>query len=730
MTSCKAFLFKYNIPSYLFFPLVTQGSHIHDLNLDIAEKVGNRKNEELQYLKLGDSYSEMGHFQDAIDSYEEYLRICKEQQDKAGEGRGYGKLGKVYYSVGDLRQAQVYFKQQQSIAKQVADKKEEGKAISSLCSCYLHYRDFRMAVKLHCIHLSISKELGDRFEEGVANGFLGMVRYATGDFPGAKEYFLQQLTICQELGDQAGEGKVYGNLGRLHRRLSDFEGAIEYHKKQLSIAEKEGRKDEQFCAHYEMGCNLESLEYVKEASECYMSSALLLNDMRADLRSQENSVFKDEWMIKLFNEIKHVYTALCRISLKLDFDLKALWAAEQGRSQALTDFLVFRYGINTAQIFSGEQKETPSDILKHISTNTVFLEIDSDDIYILQLFLGEPVRKTSWHVDNASTFLTTLIRDAYRSIHAPRLTFCVRRPTSSSKEHLYSGDPFRILYDKIFAAVADQFQGDELAIIPCGPLWLVPFAALVNPESKYLCESFRIRIAPSLTSLKLIAECPQGYHWESGALIVGDPYFKEIVTIFGKPRVVPLPCARQEAEMIAQLVNVKALVGREATKMKVLEQLNSVALVHFASHGDENGIVLSPNPTRSYHCPEEKDYKLTMADVTNVKVRAKLVVLSSCHSGQGEIKAEGVLGIVRAFLAAGARSVLASLWAIDDEATFEFMKSFYQHLVDGNKASKALNKAMKCLRESDEYSAVEHWAPFVLFGDDVTLKLPFAGIAG
>ena len=100
----------------------------------------------------------------------------------------------------------------------------------------------------------------------------------------------------------------------------------------------------------------------------------------------------------------------------------------------------------------------------------------------------------------------------------------------------------------------------------------------------------------------------------------------------------------------------------------------------------------------------------------------QLVVLSCCHSAHGEIKAEGVVGIARAFLGDGARSVLVSLWAIDDEATLEFMKHFYQHLLDGRKASDALSQAMRCMRESDQFSEVKHWAPFVLIGDDVTLE--------
>ena len=114
----------------------------------------------------------------------------------------------------------------------------------------------------------------------------------------------------------------------------------------------------------------------------------------------------------------------------------------------------------------------------------------------------------------------------------------------------------------------------------------------------------------------------------------------------------------------------------------MLKRITSVALVHIAAHGrKETGeIALAPNPGYTSKFPEEQDYMLKMFDVQAVRLRARLVVLSCCHSGRGEVRSEGLVGMARAFLCAGTRSVLVSLWAIDDEATMEFMKSFYQHL--------------------------------------------------
>ena len=198
----------------------------------------------------------------------------------------------------------------------------------------------------------------------------------------------------------------------------------------------------------------------------------------------------------------------------------------------------------------------------------------------------------------------------------------------------------------------------------------------------------------------------------------------ETVRIKGCKPFPQLPGAEEEVKMIGQILNIEPLTGKNATKDRVLSGLNSVSLVHIAAHGrTETGeIILSPNFSSSAKRPKEKDFLLTMADVLDAKVHAKLVVLSCCNSGRGKIKVEGVVGIARAFLGAGARSVIATLWEVDDKATLAFMRHFYEHLVAGQSASKSLHQAMKWMRESEKFNAVKHWAPFVLIGDDVTLN--------
>ena len=194
-------------------------------------------------------------------------------------------------------------------------------------------------------------------------------------------------------------------------------------------------------------------------------------------------------------------------------------------------------------------------------------------------------------------------------------------------------------------------------------------------------------------------------------LIIGDPDSR-------LQRVQRLPAAAEEARRIAALLNTQPLIGSAATKEAFLRDMEAANLIHIAAHGDiaTGEILFACKPGSK---PSAKAQMLKMSDLMDRKMMAKLVVLSCCHSARGEIRAEGVVGIARSFLGAGARSVLVALWAIDDIHTLHFMEKFYKSLLGGKKANESLNMAMAAMREAGHIP--QHWAPFVLIGDDVTV---------
>ena len=713
----------------------------HTLHLSIAKDLGDKAGEGSAYGNLGIVFRSLGDFKKAVEYHTLHLSIAKDLGDKAGEGRAYGNLGSAFQSLGDFSKAVEYHTLHLSIAKDLGDKAGEGGAYGNLGIAFDSLGDFNKAVEYHTLHLSIAKDLGDKAGEGGAYGNLGIAFDSLGDFNKAVEYHTLDLSIAKDLGDKAGEGRAYGNLGNAFQSLGDFNKAVEYHTLRLSIAKDLGDKAGEGGAYCNLGSAFGSLGDFNKAVEYYQASVKKLNDVRNFLRS------RDEWKISFRNVYNTPYFGLYRVLLKQGKIKEALFAAEEGRAQALNDLLELQYASRSDQSGSRDHEEKKDELLSCTSSNTAFLSLDNNDgvINIWVLSNGKPVYHRKKELDNhvskngARTW-QSLIKSAYLNIGVHAEVRCENRSLDafvrkdvhpversakkSSNPFVFEGNPLVILYNHIIAPIADLVQDDELIVVPDGPLWLVPYTALLNHDSKYLCESFRIRLIPSLTSLKMIVDCPSEYHSRSGVLLVGDPYVADITDSNGEKILQQLPFAKEEVEMIGKIVKVTPLTGEKATKDEVLKGLRSVALIHIAAHGcmETGEIALTPNPRRQSRIPTEEDYLLTMADVMSVRLRARLVVLSCCHSGRGEIKPEGVVGIARAFMGAGARSVLVSLWAIDDEATLEFMRSFYHHLVEGRSASESLIQAMKCLRESDKYSGVKYWAPFVLIGDDVTLQ--------
>ena len=145
-----------------------------------------------------------------------------------------------------------------------------------------------------------------------------------------------------------------------------------------------------------------------------------------------------------------------------------------------------------------------------------------------------------------------------------------------------------LCYEMIIAPVADLLKEEpEIIIVPDRCSYRVPFAALRDqPAGKYLSETYRIRIVPSLTTLGLIQDSPEDYHSQTGALVVGDPKVGDMLYMGRPTNITPLPCARTEAEMVGRLLGVEPLLGECATKQAVLQAIDSVSLIHFAAHGN------------------------------------------------------------------------------------------------------------------------------------------------
>jgi CHAT domain-containing protein len=251
------------------------------------------------------------------------------------------------------------------------------------------------------------------------------------------------------------------------------------------------------------------------------------------------------------------------------------------------------------------------------------------------------------------------------------------------------------LYRSLVAPFVDELTTPHLVIVPHGSLHFLPFHAFYDGE-KYLVDRFEISYAPSASVLNRCLE-------------------KESV-----PDISPLlvGVADEQAFMVAEEITrlrrmfpeANVLLNETATRQAFVDNSRSSSFLHIATHA----IFREDNPMFSSF--KLADGWFTALDLFSMECQTNLVTLSGCQSGMTEVTvADDLLGLMRAFLYAGARSLLLSLWNVNDKSTSDLMALFYEEWQQGATKSTALRKAMMRVRE--QYPHPFHWAPFLLVGN-------------
>jgi len=259
----------------------------------------------------------------------------------------------------------------------------------------------------------------------------------------------------------------------------------------------------------------------------------------------------------------------------------------------------------------------------------------------------------------------------------------------STKRHLHQ------LYRNLVEPLIEEIQTPHLLIVPHGSLHFLPFHALYDGE-KYLIDAFEISYAPSASVLK--------YCLEKGAVSNGSPL---LVGVSDEHT----PLVWDEITRLGQLLpNARVLRDEGATREAFMEHAKTSSFLHIASHA----AFRQDNPMFSSF--KVADAWITALDVFSMACHTNLVTLSGCQSGLSVVTgADDLLGLMRGFLYAGARSLLLSLWHVNDESTTALMTRFYREWLKGNSKSVAVRSAMLAIRA--EYPNPFHWAPFLLIGN-------------
>ena len=207
------------------------------INEYLLKKI-NDKRELVRILKeIGTIHYLLSEFREAIEYYEQALKISREIGGRSGEGSGLRILGLAYARLGETRKAIEFYEQALKISREIGDRSGEGTALGNLGNAYADLGEPRKAIEYHEQALKISREIGDRRGEGADLGNLGNAYADLGDSCKAIEHYQMALAITREIGDRRGEGNSLGNLGLVYAELDQIPQAIECAKSALTILE-------------------------------------------------------------------------------------------------------------------------------------------------------------------------------------------------------------------------------------------------------------------------------------------------------------------------------------------------------------------------------------------------------------------------------------------------------------------------------------------------------------
>ena len=414
----------------------------------------------------------------------------------------------------------------------------------------------------------------------------------------------------------------------------------------------------------------------------------------------------------------------------------ALVYGEQARARTLGELVLQKKKTKYSDVFSISTPLKIQDIYKSVKLQKVPVVFLSYCVSKLLMWIlvpvkdevvmkcqsielkGEELENSSFELYIRYNLLQFLSKDE----------ICIFRRCAYEQE-----SPFTVLHDVIAIKIIERLKSvgfsevTEFIVIPDSVTHLLPFSPLMDKHNwQFFGDKYRIRIVPSFLSLLVMSmtsnptvEIPGD---KSDFLIVGNPTIPPFMYDSVQWNLGRLPYAEKEAISVANIMGTIPVLREQATKQSILYRLRSAKVIHLATHGSASAGFLaftSSFPVSKSGLAEKEHILIFPNEIETLNISPALVVLSSCDSARGQVKAEGVIGMARAFLSAGAHSVLVSLWRVPDESANIFMQFFYQFLINGLPSLQALQRSMQCLRCFLKYSHYVHWSGFQIIGKEV-----------
>jgi CHAT domain-containing protein/tetratricopeptide (TPR) repeat protein len=675
--------------------------------LAIERRLRDRAAEGVTLNNIAALYADLGQYEQALGVYEQALAIRREVKDRVNEGLTLSNIGFVYTFLGQQQRALQVLQEALAIRREVKDRAGERVTLHNIGGVYNDLGQYEQALPFFQEALAIERESGDSYDEGVTLSSIGLVHHGLGRDDEALTFYEQALAIQRVAGDRFGEGVTLHNMGITYERLGNLEAAQRSYQQAIAISEtlREGTRAEalqtsltgRFARIYDHAVLLEQrLGHTAGAfalSERARARTFLdqLGNTRLDVRRGADA--------RLVQQEQELRAQLASLDLRLRTEQSKGRQASATAVRALQDEREAQQRAYDAVLTQLQVGNPEYAALVSVSP------LSGDEV---QRLLPPDTMLVAYYVTDTQTLAFVVTRDALHMVALPvQRAQLAEAVTSFRGQQLREAAPpsLAVLSEWLVAPLAPFLTAATLLLVPHDVLHTVPFAAL-RSGNRYLGDAHRLAVLPSASALPFIQQ-----HRKP---LAGTPL---VVAQTQAPGLPTLQAAAAEARQIAALYDTRPLQDA-ATAATVRADAGAHPILHLAAHGQLNAdrplfsrILLAPAPDGG------DDGSLTVQDVYGLNLaRTDLVVLSACETQLGARSAgDDIVGLTRAFLYAGASSVVASLWKVDDAATARFMTAFYTHLNAGMSKAAALRAAQADTRA--RYPEPYYWAAFVLTGD-------------
>ena len=740
-------------------------------------ELGNRSGEAIALGSLGRVYNFLREYPKALDHLEQSRPIFRALGERLNEATAINNIAHVHLSLRQYREALPLFEQSLEISRAVGNRAGEASNTNGIGLVYAGLGEYEKALTYHREAQRLFRSLGHKRADADSFGHIGRAYDGLGDYKQARTQLQDALAIYRALGVPRNESETLYAMARSAQRAGDLGIARTDIDMAIRIAEgfRQNVSNPQLRTSYQgtirdfyelkidvlmqqhrQGAPVETRAGAFDASERARARGLLdlLAEARADIRGDV-----DPSLLERERALRQQLAGRAERQTQLaGSNAPSDQIASIGRAIE-TDLSEYERVLEQLRARSPRYAALMQP--EPLTLTQIQSEVLDDDTVLLEYFLGAE-RSYAWAVTKAAVIahqlparaeIETAARRFYELLGANDTTGALPRAAKA-------------LSDLVLAPLAHGIRQKRVAIVADGALHYVPFAALPDPRvpptsgrEQPLIVNHEIVSLPSASTLSVLRREAAGRTPQSRLVaVLADPVFdagdvrvrrkatastnsaneasasqavrrsfEDVAT--GQPQW-PLPRllgTRREARSILSLA--PAARRREALDFDASREtatsgdLAGYQVVHFATHAlinnehpELSGLVLSlvDNDGRA------RDGFLRLNDIYNLRLPADLVVLSACRTGLGkEMRGEGLIGLTRGFMYAGAPRVLTSLWQVDDAGTSELMARFYRSLLADRQlnAAAALRAAQIEMWRQRDWQSPYYWAAFTVQGE-------------